>query len=59
MFRNLSLRVEAIVPVEDPLLRVKLWEILQISLEDQRQAWDMKTDGTYVQRVPKDESAPA
>ena len=56
MFRNLSLRVEAIVPVEDPLLRPKLWEILQISLEDQRQAWDMKTDGTYVQRVPKDES---
>ncbi|MGE0633344.1 MAG: hypothetical protein AB7O96_13105, partial [Pseudobdellovibrionaceae bacterium] len=28
----------------------KLWEILQIMLKDQRQAWDMQADGTYKQR---------
>ncbi len=34
----------------------RLWEILQLSLSDQRQAWDMHPDGSYVQRVPGDDS---
>ena len=52
MHRNLSDRVEAIAPVELRALKERLWEILEISLHDQRQAWDMQPDGTYVQRRP-------
>ncbi len=52
MHRNLSERVEAVTPVETPALRERLWEILQIMLEDQRQVWDMQPDGTYFQRQP-------
>ena len=52
MERNLSDRVEAVVPIEAPGLRERLWRILQIMLHDQRQAWDMKPDGSYVQRIP-------
>lgn len=54
MYRNLSNRVEAIVPVEEPAHREKCWEILRIQLSDQRQAWDMQSDGSYVQRMPTD-----
>ncbi len=52
MERNLSDRVEAITPVEARPLRERLCAILQIMLRDQRQAWDMKPDGSYVQRMP-------
>ena len=52
MQRNLSDRVEAIAPVEAPPLRERLWEFLQIMLNDQRQAWDMQPDGSYIQRTP-------
>jgi len=54
MYRNLSNRVEAIVPVEEAAHREKCWEILRIQLNDQRQAWDMQPDGSYVQRTPID-----
>jgi polyphosphate kinase len=50
MYRNLAARVEAVVPVENRLLRDRLWEILNIHLEDQRQAWEMQPSGEYVQR---------
>ncbi|MFK7961776.1 MAG: polyphosphate kinase 1 [Phycisphaerales bacterium] len=58
MYRNLHNRVEAICPVELRHHRERLWEILSIELEDQRQAWEMQPDGTYVQRMP-DQSLPA
>lgn len=51
MYRNLHTRVEAIVPIEDRLLKERLWEILQVMLADQRQAWDMKSTGEFVQRT--------
>jgi polyphosphate kinase len=54
MYRNLESRVEAVVPIEEHVQREKLWAILQIMLQDHRQAWDMKADGTYVQRTPDD-----
>lgn len=54
MSRNLSDRVEAITPVEKRHLRERLWEILMIGLEDQRQAWDLQPDGSYVQRRPEE-----
>lgn len=56
MYRNLNSRVEAIVPVEERALREKLWEVLQVLLNDQRQAWDMQADGSYMQRQPANEA---
>ena len=53
MFRNLSRRVEAAAPVEQPQLREKLWEILDVCLRDRRQAWEMQPDGSYVQLQPE------
>lgn len=50
MYRNLHARVEAIVPVLDRSLKEKVWEILQLSLKDQRQTWQMTSEGDYVQR---------
>lgn len=54
MDRNLTRRVEAIAPVDARHLRERLWEVLQVQLEDQRNAWQMQSDGSYVQlRAPK------
>ena len=52
MTRNLNRRVEAVVPIEDPDLKRELRMILDIQLQDNRQAWDMDPDGHYVQRRP-------
>jgi len=52
MYRNLANRVEMITPVEHRPARLRLWEVLQTLLADQRQAWDMQSDGSYVQRRP-------
>lgn len=54
MYRNLLWRVEVITPVESRPLREKLWEVLRIMLADNRQAWEMQPDGSYVQRRPAD-----
>jgi polyphosphate kinase len=58
MERNLSHRVEAITPIEARPLRERLWEVLQIMRADQRQAWDMQADGSYVQRTPASTNGP-
>jgi len=52
MERNLDRRVEAVTPVEDPHAIEELKEILHILLQDNRQAWDLQPDGSYVQRRP-------
>lgn len=52
MPRNLDRRVEAVVPIEDPDIAKDLQEILGILLADNRQAWDLQSDGRYVQRQP-------
>ena len=54
MPRNLDRRIEAVAPVEAPEIVKDLEEILGIMLADNRQAWELQTDGTYVQRQPKD-----
>ncbi|HEY9850666.1 MAG TPA: polyphosphate kinase 1 [Leptolyngbyaceae cyanobacterium] len=56
MTRNLDRRVEAITPVEDPNLAKDLQEILGIMLADNRKAWDLQTNGSYLQRRVSDES---
>jgi polyphosphate kinase len=53
MYRNLVNRVELVVPVQSKPLRERCWEMLQIMLNDHRQAWDLKADGTYIQRLPE------
>jgi polyphosphate kinase len=52
MSRNLNDRVEAVVPIEDPALRLKCWRILETLLADTRQSWQMAPDGTYTRRRP-------
>jgi polyphosphate kinase len=52
MHRNLSERVEAVVPIIEPRLRARLWEILEICLTDRRNAWEMQPDGSYIQLHP-------
>jgi polyphosphate kinase len=57
MQRNLESRVEVHAPVEDPEMRQELRLILDVQLADQRSAWAMQPDGTYVQRRPPDETS--
>jgi polyphosphate kinase len=52
MYRNLSKRVEVITPVLAPNRKARLWEILDICLRDQRQAWMLSSDGTYSRLRP-------
>lgn len=59
MYRNLSRRVEAATPIENRSLRERLWEILQIALDDERQAWVMQPSGSYEQLTPREESSGA
>lgn len=54
MKRNLEARVEVLCPVEQPELTRELRVIFDTHLADQRSAWDMQPDGTYVQRTPVD-----
>ena len=59
MTRNLQSRVEVLAPVEPTALQQELRTILDTLLGDQRSAWDMQSDGTYIQRNggPNAESA--
>ena len=50
MYRNLNARVEAIVPIEESKLRAKCWRILELLLNDERQGWEMRPDGNYIQK---------
>jgi polyphosphate kinase len=47
MPRNLDRRVEALVPVTDPRLRVRLADILDLCLTDDVLAWELAADGTW------------
>ncbi len=52
MRRNLDFRVEAAVVVEDEDIRKELMNILQIQLSDNCKAWELQSDGSYIQRKP-------
>lgn len=58
MYRNLNNRVEAVTPVLDRSLRLKLHSIVQASLLDHRCAWDMAPDGSYIMRTPPADADP-
>ncbi len=51
MQRNLEKRVEVLIPVEDARLQAELRHVLDTQLSDQRGAWDMQSDGSYLQRT--------
>lgn len=55
MPRNLDRRVEALTPIEDPELRQRLEQLLDLYLNDNRSAWDMQSDGSFVMRQPEGE----
>jgi polyphosphate kinase len=51
MPRNLDRRVEAAVPVDDPELRGRLDEILQVTFADDVLSWELRADGGW-SKVP-------
>ena len=57
MFRNLSKRIEVVTPVFATDPKQRLWEILDICLRDQRQAWVLGSDGKYTLLHPEEGSS--
>ncbi len=55
MPRNLDRRVEVMVPIEDPSLHRRIRGVLETCLRDNRQSWDLRSDGTYERQMPGDE----
>ncbi|MBD2198115.1 MULTISPECIES: polyphosphate kinase 1 [Calothrix] len=55
MPRNLDRRVEAVTPVEDVEIVQTLQNILAIMWTDNRQAWELQSDGSYIQRRPQED----
>ena len=53
MKRNLESRVETMVPVEKPAHQEELQNLLETQLDDDRNAWVMRSDGSYEQRSGK------
>jgi len=53
MYRNLQTRVEASAPIERPEHRRTLWNVLDYSLQDVAQSWELRADGSYA-RVAND-----
>ena len=52
MPRNLDRRIEVAGPVLDPAHRNTVRDIMELMWTDNRQAWDLKSSGTYTQRTP-------
>jgi len=51
MERNLNGRIEAFVPVTDPDLCLRLEDVLSMNLDDDMNAWQLGSDGSWT-RVP-------
>lgn len=56
MRRNLEHRVEVLVPIESQELRHELKKVLEVQLADRRSAWELQSDGSYIQPRPALES---
>jgi polyphosphate kinase len=52
MPRNLDRRIETAVPLDCQAHCETLLELLELMLQDNRQAWDLAADGTWTQRQP-------
>ena len=53
MPRNFHRRVEVMVPMEDPVARGRLQEILTVQTNDTMKSWRLQSDGSYVRVHPK------
>jgi polyphosphate kinase len=53
MERNLDRRVELLVQIHDPAFTAELTRILNGHFEDNCQAYDLQSDGTYIRRKAK------
>ncbi|HAW02906.1 MAG TPA: RNA degradosome polyphosphate kinase, partial [Verrucomicrobiales bacterium] len=57
MPRNFFKRIETVFPVEDGNIRDRLInEVLELSLEDNVKARNMRSDGSYVRALPEKKS---
>ena len=52
MRRNLTRRVETIIPVLDEAIQAELGETLEVYFSDNESAWVAQPDGTYARRQP-------
>ena len=59
MKRNLDRRVEAVTPIESTNIKNELEDLLNLYLEDNRNAWEMQSDGSYQQLSPTDKTKSA
>ena len=50
--RNLVDRVECVVRIEEPSLKARIRDILELALVDNRLAWDLTPEGSYRLRWP-------
>ncbi|HET8622934.1 MAG TPA: polyphosphate kinase 1 [Gemmatimonadales bacterium] len=57
MPRNLDRRIECVLPIENPAHRQTIRNVLELMWTDNRQAWELKPDGTYEQRCPPNPEA--
>ncbi len=53
MRRNLNRRVEAVTEIQDEDLRNSLEKILNLCLSDNLRAWEMQSNGSFIQRKPE------
>jgi polyphosphate kinase len=56
MPRNLDSRVELVTPVEDASLKAELLEVLERSLADNSNSWELGSDGSWSRRQPNGET---
>ena len=47
MTRNINRRVEALVPIDEPSLRARLQEVIDVTLADDQLAWELAGDGRW------------
>lgn len=52
MHRNLHNRVELVVPIYNEAIKKRLWVYLEVLRKDNRRAWELQTDGKYLQLIP-------
>jgi polyphosphate kinase len=55
MPRNLYNRVELVAPVEDDKARAELLDVLDRSLADNTNSWELNSDGEWIRREPGDD----
>ncbi len=53
MPRNFHRRVEIMVPIEEPAIRARLIEILQVTWSDNVKAWVLEPNGQYARAQPR------